>query len=61
MKSNSKTIDIFPCTVVVDLFPCCADIPGIVSTHVESVVLLEKRKKKPDSYVDLTVDVEDYR
>ena len=43
MKSNSKTIDIFPCTVVVDLFPCCADIHGIVSTHVECVVCLSRK------------------
>ena len=26
----------------VDLFPCCADIHGIVSSHVETVVLLSK-------------------
>ena len=30
----------FPCTARVDLFPCCVDIHGIVSTHVETVVLL---------------------
>jgi len=28
--------------VGVDLFPCCVDIHGIVSTHVETVVLLSK-------------------
>lgn len=32
----------FPCTAGVDLFPCCVDIHGIVSTHVETVVLLSK-------------------
>ena len=37
----------FPCTVGVDLFPCCMDIHGIVSTHVETVVLLSKRELGP--------------
>lgn len=32
----------FPCTAGVDLFPCCVDIHGIVSTHVETVALLSK-------------------
>ena len=32
----------FPCTVGVDLFPFCMDIHCIVSTHVETVVLLSK-------------------
>lgn len=32
----------FPCTVGVDLFPCCVDIHGIVSNHVETVVLMSK-------------------
>lgn len=30
----------FPNTQRVDLFPCCVDIHGIVSTHVETVVQL---------------------
>ena len=30
----------FPCTVRVDLSPCCFDIQAIVSTHVETVVQL---------------------
>ena len=34
--------DLFPCTVWVDLFPCCADINGIVSFHVETVVLISR-------------------
>ena len=32
----------FPCTAGVDLFPCCVDIQGIVSTHVETVVLMSR-------------------
>lgn len=35
-----KMLDMFPCTAGVDLFPCCVDIHGIVSTHVETVVQL---------------------
>ena len=35
-------VDIFPWTAGVDLFSCCVDIYGIVSTHVETVVLLSK-------------------
>ena len=35
-------VDIFPCAEGVDLFPCCADICGIVSAHVETVVLLSR-------------------
>lgn len=38
-------VDIFPWTAGVDLFSCCVDIYGIVSTHVESVVLMSKVKK----------------
>ena len=48
----------FPCTAGVDLFPCCVDIHGIVSTHVETVCLLGKRK--PDTKVKLSVDMDDY-
>lgn len=33
----------FPCTAGVDLFPCCVDIHGIVSSHVETVCLLTKK------------------
>ena len=35
-------VDMFPCTAGVDLFPCCVDIQGIVSTHVETVVLMSR-------------------
>ena len=31
-------------TVGVDLFPCCVDIHGIVSNHVETVCLLSRNK-----------------
>lgn len=48
----------FPCTAGVDLFPCCVDIHGIVSTHVETVCLLSNRK--PDTTVKLSVDMDDY-
>ena len=35
-----------------DMFPFCA--------HVETVCLLSNRKSKPDSYVDLSINMEDY-
>ena len=38
-------LDMFPHTVRVDLFPCCFDIHGIVSTHVETVCLLLRKDK----------------
>ena len=41
---NRKTVDIFPCTVRVDLFPYTDDINGIVSRHVETVVLMSRVK-----------------
>ena len=34
--------DMFPHTQRYDLFPCTMDIQAIVSTHVETVLLLEK-------------------
>lgn len=38
---------------------CCVDMfPN--TTHVETVCLLSNRKSKPDSYVDLTINMEDY-
>ena len=40
------------------MFPRCVDIHGIVSTHVETVCLLGKRK--PDTTVKLSVDMDDY-
>lgn len=50
----------FPTTKGVDSFPSTYDINGIVSTHVETVCLLSNRKSKPDSYVDLSINMEDY-
>ena len=32
----------FPCTVRVDLSPCCFDIQAIVSTHVECVLCMTR-------------------
>ena len=36
------------------------DINTVSSTHVETVCLLSNRKSKPDSYVDLSINMEDY-
>lgn len=36
----------FPCTAGVNLFPCCVDIHGIVSTHVETVALLLREEQE---------------
>lgn len=35
-------------------------VPMLVTTHVETVCLLSNRKSKPDSYVDLSINMEDY-
>ena len=48
--------DMFPRTAGVDLFPCCVDIHGIVSTHVETVVLLSKLNTKQHIEVELSLD-----
>lgn len=37
-----------------------SDINVVSSTHVETVCLLSNRKSKPDTHVDLTLDMEDY-
>ena len=42
-----------------DLFPCTADIQAIVSTHVETVVLLSQLKQKPDDYINVTIELDD--
>ena len=39
---TQKMVDMFPCTAGVDMFPCCVDIQGIISTHVETVVLMAR-------------------
>lgn len=36
------------------------DIHSVFATHVETVCLLSNRKSKPDSYVDLSINMEDY-
>ena len=40
-----------------DLFPCTADIHGIVSTHVETVVLLSQQKA--DDYVEVELELDE--
>lgn len=32
----------------------------LATVHVETVCLLSNRKSKPDSYVDLSINMEDY-
>ena len=49
----------FPCTAGVDLFPCCVDIHGIVSTHVETCCLLEQQKSAKD-FFEIGIDAEEY-
>ena len=41
------------------MFPFTMDIQGIVSTHVETVVLLSQLKQKPDDYIDVTIELDD--
>ena len=48
--------DLFPRTYPFDLFPCTVDIHGIVSTHVETVVLLSKLNTKQHIEVELNLD-----
>ena len=47
----------FPCTVGQDLFLCSVDIHGIVSTHVETVVLLSQQK--PDDAIEIDLDIDE--
>ena len=49
--------DLFPHTPAYDLFPCTADIHGIVSTHVETVVLLSQQKA--DDYVEVELELDE--
>ena len=32
----------------------------LVTTHVETVCLLSNRKRKPDTYIKLSLDTQDY-
>ena len=43
-KQSLHRPDLFPRTYSFDLFPYTVDIQAIVSTHVESVCLLQKRE-----------------
>ena len=47
----------FPCTVGQDLFLCFVDIHGIVSTHVETIVLLSQQK--PDDAIEIDLDIDE--
>lgn len=49
-----KSVDMFGRTVT------ATDIQMDVSSHVETVCLLSNRKSRPDSYVDLSINMEDY-
>ncbi len=40
------------------MFPCCVNIHGIASIHVESVVLLSR--KNPDDYLEITWTAHDF-
>ena len=47
----------FPRTGWVDnMFP---DVHRLVSTHVETVVLLSQLKQKPDDYINVTIELDD--
>lgn len=41
------------------MFPCCMDIHGIASTHVETVVLLCRKHIDAERHVDVTIKTED--
>ena len=53
--------DLFPHTPAYDLFPCTADIHVIVSTHVETVVLLINQNPRPKYTVSIGIDADEYR
>ena len=48
----------FPCTAGVDWFPCCVDIYGIVSAHVETVVLLSQQR--PNDKIRVELDLTEF-
>ena len=48
----------FPHTQRVDLFPCCVDIHGIVSSHVVTVALLS-RKSASKSFIPVSISPKD--
>lgn len=52
----------FLCTYV-DMFPQTDELSDIkmnVSSHTECVTLLQKSNRKPDTYVKLSLDAENY-
>ena len=51
-------VDMFLCTVGADMFPCCVDIHGIVSTHVETVVLLSQQR--PNDKIRVELDLTEF-
>ena len=40
------------------MFPCCVDIHGIVSSHVETVVQLVR--KTPDTHIDFEISLDEF-
>ena len=55
-------MDMFPTTYEVDIFPTTYVSNFIATTHVETVCLLSRlSNRKPDSYVNLSVDMDEYR
>ena len=61
MLKGEPTLKGYRYTVVVDQFPITdkvVDVLGVQSTHVEIVVLLNK--KKATDFVEIGVDAEDY-
>ena len=56
-SGHDMKADMFPHTPAYDLFPCCVDIHGIVSTHVETVVLLSQQKA--DDYLEVEIDLDE--
>lgn len=59
MGNSGRYVSVKP----VDMFgrtTTATDIQMDVSSHVETVCLLSNRKSKPDTHVDLTLDMEDY-
>ena len=39
--------------------PLAADVLAVISSHVESVVLLSQLKQKPDDYINVTIELDD--
>ena len=56
-SGHDMKADMFPHTPAYDLFPCCVEIHGIVSTHVETVVLLSQQKA--DDYIEIDLDLDE--